>query len=62
MKSVECENCNAVVDDYYYTMPGFTIRTCSVSCMAEFLCKNGIGHIKVHIDAIDKHTLNFRAE
>lgn len=61
MKSVECDNCHAVVDDYYYTVPGFTMRTCSVSCMAEFMCRIRVADMKICLDAIDKHVLNFRA-
>jgi hypothetical protein len=61
MKSVECANCGNVVDDYYYTVPGFAMRTCSISCMAEFMYIHSIGHIKVRIDIIKKHILNFRS-
>lgn len=61
MKIIICDNCYGIVDDYYYRIAGFTIKTCSVSCMAEFLCKNKIGNIKIHINAIEKINLKEHA-
>lgn len=58
---VACSNCFEVVDDYYYHIGGITPKTCSLSCMAEFLCKNKMGHIKTHMDAAKKKIIKFRA-
>jgi hypothetical protein len=53
-KTIECDNCHGVYDDYYYKCAAFTTKTCSLSCMAEYLCKNNICNIKAHLDAMDK--------
>lgn len=58
---IACNNCFEVVDDYYYHIAGLTIKTCSLSCMAEFLCKNKMGHIKTYMDVAKKKIIKFRA-
>ena len=58
---IECDNCHEKVDDYYYKSSSFTFKTCSISCMAEALCKIKVNHLKVHLDCIQKVILKERA-
>lgn len=61
MNEIECDNCHDVVNDFYYKSTGFTMRTCSISCMAEFMCKQKISHLKLRLDGLKKISLKFRA-
>ena len=58
---MKCDNCDDVIDDYYYTISGFVVKTCSISCMAEILCNSNVENIKVHLDAAKKKVIKFRA-
>jgi len=59
---IECDNCHNIKYDCYYRVPGFKLKTCSVSCMAEILCSSSVRNLKVHLDSIQKITLKKRAQ